>query len=331
MPRKQSAADKLVMGGGTAPPKPIAQPPATDFMKDMLLHPDVKDAKAIIREHAGREFNKNKDGDKLASLRLAQGCIKKEIEDIDTQLKELQIARSKTPREIPSNNVDKKIPLLNWDKADLLSSGLLLTALITVLVMGWSNTYANMMASGEPVFLEQPLLAMCIAALVPCASMIFKYISQFFSYGKTKKRYAQSMYGVTLLVILAWTVLFALKFQGAASGLDPDTVLEGDGGKGAILTWLQLVCEILVAGALFLALEDISLKYDPQSKDKNSDYIELDKSIDVLKNKKANLNKAHNENHKDIIRLESACEIFVLERLAEFNALRSRFNSINQF
>ncbi len=330
MPRAKSAADKLVIGGGTAPPKPIAQSLVSDFIKNMLLHPDVKEAKSIIREHAGREFNKDRDGDKLESLRLAQVRIKKDIDDIDTELKELQIARSKTSREIPSNNIGKKIRLLNWDKADLLSSGLLLTALITVMIMGWSNTYANMMASGEPVFLEQPLLAMCIAALVPCASMVFKFISQFFSYGKSKKHYAQSIYGVTLLVILAWTVLFALKFQGAASGLDPDAILEGDGGKGAILTWLQLVCEILVAGALFLALEDISLKYDPQSKDKNSDYIDLDKSIRILKAEQAELAKTHSENHKEIIRLESTCEIFILERLAEFNALRSRFNTINQ-
>ena len=67
-------------------------------------------------------------------------------------------------------------------------------------------------------------------------------------------------------------MLFAMNFTGVSSGIDWDSIGESDGGTSAYLVWIQLVAEMLVAAALFLAAEDIYLKYAPNLYTENPDY-----------------------------------------------------------
>lgn len=90
---------------------------------------------------------------------------------------------------------------------------MLVPSLLAVMGMGAANIYANLMAAGEPVFLEQPWLAVCLSALVPCGSTALKFISHFFDHAYTKKRYALGVYVLTILAIAGWSVTFSLNFN----------------------------------------------------------------------------------------------------------------------
>ena len=214
---------------------------------------------------------------------------------------------------------------------DQISLTLLVPTLITTLIMGAANVYSNLMASGEPVFLEQPALAVFLSMLMPAGSTALKFISNFFDYQSTKKRYALFIYSLTAFALLAWSVLFAMNFTGVAGGIDWETLGESDSGTGSFLVWIQLVAEILVAAALFLAAEEIYLKYVPNDYTENPDYTNAKKALDAHIISHEKLRDARGKNIADIAVLNAARKAFINERMADYMALRARFNNFNQF
>ena len=186
--------------------------------------------------------------------------------------------------------------------------------LLAAMGMGAANVYANLMASGEPVFIEQPWLAVFLSGLVPAGATALKFISGFFDYARTKKRYALSIYVVTALVLLIWSVSFSLNFTGVTGGMDWDAFGQDDGGKGPFLVWIQIVAEILVAAALFLAAEDIYLKYAPDSYIENLDYLNSAKALKAHSAEHDALRDTRNANHARIAQLTAARQAFINER-----------------
>lgn len=339
MPRKQTTTDKLMAVSGGKPPRIHTAPSSSsDFIKKMLFHPDPKQAAIMVRDHAQALFMQG-EGAELEQLSILKKEIDEQLKTSSKSLTDLQNAQVKTPRYIKvreltaskSDNSDTKSNgFLGWELPDQLTGGFLFISLCVVMVMSGANIYSNLMASGEPVFLDQPWLAICIAALAPCASASFKMMSSFFEYQSTKKKYALGVHILTLLITTAWTVSFALNFTGVGGGLDLDAMLDGDGGKGAVLVWLQLACEILVAASLFLALGEIAVKYSPFILTENPDHINISKSLKSHKDDHEKLSEKSAALGKDIARLEAGKDIFINEHIADLNALVSRFNSFNQ-
>ncbi len=337
MPRKQTTTEKLMAASGGKTPQ-SAPASSSDFIKKMLFHPDPKQAAIMVQLYAQALFMQG-EGAELEQLQTLKKETDEQLKTSSKTLTDLENAKLKTPRYIkvreltksPSDNVSTKSNgFWGWELSDQLTGGFLFISLCIVMVMSGANIYSNLMASGEVVFIEQPWLAICIAALAPCASASFKMMSSFFEYQSTKKKYALCVHALTLLITLAWTVSFALNFTGVGGGLDLDAMLDGDGGKGAALVWLQLVCEILVAASLFLALGEIAIKYSPFILTENPDHSNISKSLKSHKDDHDKLCEKSAELGKDIARLEAGKEIFINDHIAELNATVSRFNSINQ-
>ena len=190
-----------------------------------------------------------------------------------------------------------------------------------MLIMGAANTYSNIMGSGEPVFLEAPWLAWCLSALVPIGSVAFKYVSNFFDHASSKKRYAIFIFILTTFAIIAWAVMFAQNFNGIAGGMDWDSLGSSDGGKGSLMVFLQIAAEILISAALFLAIEDISIKYNPDILKNNPDHTEFSAALKKHKAEHEATGKKRNTDHTAFVLLKNQRQQHLNMRSTEFAAL----------
>jgi len=139
-----------------------------------------------------------------------------------------------------------------------------LIGLLAVLLMGMSNIYSNLMASGTVIFIEKPWLAIALSALLPTGSAALKFVTNFMAFDRSRKRYAICVNILTAIALLVWTVLFAQNFAGITGEIDWPLLDDSD-SNGALFVWIQLIAELLVGASLFLVLEDIWQSITPES------------------------------------------------------------------
>ncbi len=339
MPRKKSTPEKLVSAAGALSPAKSqnAHPSIPDFYKKLYLIPDEKTAASMAKDQAENEFLSG-DGAALDGLYVIKKSADTELAQIKTKITDLEYALAQTPRDIQVRTETQKalhqegIKSPHYAFIDVLSASILLIGTVLMLAMSHLNLYAILMASGEPVFLDAPWLALTIAALAPCASIAFKMLSAFFHYRNTKKKYALCVHVVTVLLTIGWIICFSQNFSAVGASIDLDTMLSGDTGNGKSewLVLLQLSCEIFVATSLFLALEEICLKYSPFSKAINPDYTELETALRSANKEHETVSERSKTLQERITKLESQKNTFINERMLDAYAFRARFNSLKQ-
>lgn len=307
---------KLMAASDKSVPSPVASPP--DYIRKMVYLPDRKLAAALVTEQAGLEFDTD-SGKDIPCLEAEKAALDARYRVLRDELEALEHERKHTQRSIKCPNEERK-PFLSWALKDQCAVVMLAPCVLAVMGMGAANTYANLMAAGEPVFLEQPWLAVCLSALVPCGSTALKFISHFFDHAHTKKRYALSVFVATILFIVAWSITFSLNFTGVTGGMDWEALGESGGGKGSLLVFLQIACEILIAAALFLALEDVSLIYNPPAYDLNPEFVEIETAYKALKPEHDKLGQQRNQATSALAMLKNARQQHVNNRLLEYHA-----------
>ncbi|MES9863531.1 MAG: hypothetical protein ABW157_13570 [Candidatus Thiodiazotropha sp. LLP2] len=319
---KTTAQKKLITVSGKTALTAATSPP--DYIRKLVSVPDRKLAAEFASEQASLEFDAE-DGKDIPRLEAEKEELDERYMASRQQMEQLEHKRKNTKRYIKRQNEESK-PFSTWALKDQLSTVLLGLALVAVMGMGAANTFANLMASGEPVFLDRPWLAVTLSALVPCGSMALKFISHFFDHAVTKKRYALGVYVLTIIAILAWCVNFSINFTGVTGGMDWDALGESDGGKGPLLVFLQIACEILIAAALFLAIEEVSLTYNPPAYDDNPEFIEIDKAFKAHKPDHEKLVEHRNRVTSTLAILKNTRQQHVNNRLLDFHALISSRN-----
>lgn len=326
--KKQPLAVALVNSGEN---DVIQKLPATsspsEFARKLIHHPDREIASAMIAQQATYEADQ-KFGAELARLRL-------DIADIDTAYKvsckilaELEEKLSATPRYIKSGAVFAKkdandIQWKDWRRKDQILVCVLVTFLIIAAALGMGNVYANLMASGNAVFIEKPWIALMISALMPIASVSIKFVTNFMAYDRSRKRYALSIYTATGLAFIFWGTMFGLNNTGVASTIDWDSFGETV-DWGFAFVWSQLLVEMLAASALFLAAEDIYMRYSPDVYIENLEYIEADKALKEHRIAHEALREKRGQLHGRLVELEAEREAFINERIVEYISLRAR-------
>ncbi len=328
---KTTQAKLITVGGGELARDKDPAPPS-DFLAKMLFYPDAQEAAQIVGEQAGLEFDQSEGGE-LALLELEQAELNDHYAASNARGEALEEKRKNTKQYIKyaaarGEDPESKTTFATWRRQDQISIIFLIIALITAMIMGSANVYSNLMASGEPIFIEKPALALFLSLLVPAGSAALKFISNFFDYDKTKRRYALGIYALTALSLLIWTVCFSLSFSGISGGIDFDSLGESD-SSGTFLVWIQLVTEILVAGALFLAAEDIYNKYAPESYTTSLEYMNVENALKQYRVEHQELREQRAQNHARITELAAKRQAFMNERIADYLAKRSRMHSIN--
>ena len=257
---RKSTQSKLIASSGSEFAKTKDQVSSSSFISKMQYYPDPKEASQIIAEHAGLEFDQTPQGKELHEKKALQTDLDERFNVAKAKQATLEEKLKNTKQYIKSGKGDGEnkgfSDMVIYDQFSLC---FLFLALPTCLFMGAANVYSNLLASGEAVFIDQPYLAVFISMLMPAGSTAIKFISNFFEYQTSKKRYALFIYSLTTLALLTWSFLFAMSFSGVASDIDWESVGEATNQTDSFLVWIQLVAELLVSAALFLAAEDIYL------------------------------------------------------------------------
>ncbi len=312
-------------------PRGSKQPDGMSFIKKLLYHPDVEQAAEWAKAHFRLLWDRVR-GAELAEVNDALEKTSHELNTAQHTLDKLEEHKASTPRFIKTSKVntdkdDTVVSFRDWHRRDQILIWLLIVCILLCMGMGWSNVYANLLASGEPVFIENTWLAAMLATLAPLASVSVKWMTHFLRYDTSRRRYAIAVFMTTLVVLAVWLVLFVKSFPGIAS---PVLLDMADGfDTGSLLTWSQLTLEILVAACLWLAAEDIWIKYAPGWTVENPEYVELDKAISELKPSLDVLSQSHSALVGRKTELEADRQAYVNDRVASFYAEKARAAHFN--
>lgn len=281
-----------------------------DFATNLLAHSKTGEAMMIAGEHAGMVFDRQYSEE---ITRLEQKLVEYDARYAAsfTQLTRLEARVHDTPetkKGAPESilNKDGGISLSDWRWRDLFGATLAFGMSMAAMVLGWSNVYSNLMSSGNSTFIEQPWIAGSLAMLLPIGATALKFIANFISADAWRRRYTLFNFIVLLILLILWGVLFGMTFNGAAGGVNWDTLGKPD-SIATSLVYVQLLCEMFGAAALYLAFEDIASRYSPDSTADNSEFHAATKARD-----------RHLKDHEALSDIRSAAH----GRLASLRALR---------
>ena len=300
-----------------------------DFSRKLVFMEDKAEADKAVYEQARQSWEAEHGGE-LEEHKHHKSELDARYKPSRVRLSKLEEQLAGTPQYTRYSGKDKEVVRFkDWERFDLFLFILIGGLSLLAAVMGAANVYTGLMASGQPVFIDAPYLAVFISMLVPAGSACIKFVSNFFDYAGSKKRYALCVYLAAGLALFAWTIVFAMNFSGVAGDIDWNALMEPGGKGGGLLVWLQLVAEMLVAAALFLAAEGIYFKYSPHAYRENLEYINLGKALKTHKEGHEALSAMRAKTHARITELENARDVFVRAQLVAFQAMRTRFNAIN--
>ncbi|PCJ99557.1 MAG: hypothetical protein COA45_05865 [Zetaproteobacteria bacterium] len=317
MPRKQNTLQKLVNSQTSS--KPDKATSMSEFIRRMANHPDFKIAAGAVQNRAEQEFDQHK-GAELQRLIMEYEDIDQQHRTSKTRLEQLDTQILNTPERIKTTSQNSDAPqkivrFRDWQLNDQFASFYLLPAIVVILVMGASNVYANLIASGQPVFIDNYWLAISLSMLMPAASLSLKFTHHIFESYRARKIFSRSIYGTTLTALLAWSVLFAMNFDGVGGEINWDDLGESN-NTGTALVWLQLIAEILIGGALSIALTDKIAKYFPDNDSENPEWRSIDAALKRHKTSHSQLSKQRGKSHEGVTALSSAREAFVSDQVS---------------
>ncbi len=306
-------------GGVSAPPK------SDDFIGNLIHHPDIGEGMAIAGDYAGVVFE-TQHGEEIA--RLEQEIIELNVRygvSSDT-LASLEKKKHGTPSSKKSaperSGTDKiQVKLSDWRGRDLIGASLALLMCFAAMGLGWSNVYANLL-SGNPTFIERPWLAASLAMILPIGSTGLKFVTNFITVDDWRRRYCLFIYLLLITLLIAWGVLFGLTYDGVAGGFDWSALGETNVSAKA-LVYIQLLCEMVGATALYLAFEEISARYSPDSWIHNSEYYVINCEYEAHLKAHEKLRDHRGAVHGRLATLRALREQKINEAVAHYLALRA--------
>lgn len=257
-----------------------------EFIQAALSLPDQQEALQMIEEQAALAYDAQYGG-QISALESEAFSLTGSIERKQAALTELERQLYATNPTIKAIHIRQSnvqtAPALRWFiwGKDLALSLILLMAAGLVLIMGASNIYTVILSSGNPVFLNEPHLAMMLAVLLPIGSFALKFAANYLPHDKAKKRFGVAIFMLTAFALSAWTVLFGLTFGSAAGGIDWDTLGESNTLRDDLFTIVQILSEMLTGTALLMVFSDVLATYLPSTLAPNPAYEELKQMSDV--------------------------------------------------
>lgn len=296
-------------------------------MHRALMHAaDDAAANEAIKTQAENTWTSQNGAELIAAETEAADVNEQMTQSCETR-KDLNKRLRCTRRRIPagaSNQEDGSSALepAKYSTWDLITTWVLGISAVACLLAGASNVFSNLMASGNDVFIENPWLAIALSSLLPIGSLSIKQISSFFDFDRTKKRYTFVIYGLLIIVVIIWSVLFALEFPGISTSIDVGDLLVSS-KRGSSLVWAQLATEMLAGSALFLAMERIAIKYKPNYLIENPEYREAVRAVasHAAQHEKLRARAAHLEG--EIARLKADRQAFITYHITILTERRS--------
>ncbi len=306
-------------------------PETAEHFRKLAVIADQKTAEKDAKDYAAALYNLT-HGEEITRL-------KSEIPDNEQRSKQLkkEIAAqeqlvAKTERMIRVADILKrKIPdkhdrdIRKW--LDILLGVVCLIAALIVLGMGASNVFSIIMASGTPIFLEQPQLAWMLSGLMPLGAFALEFFKRHLHSDHAKKTYTMTVFALSALLLVSWVVLFALVFGSAGDDtLDFDKLLKptGEDYLGKSFTVVQLLAELFVGASLFTSAGDLFAKHSPTRLVENPDYAEAAQLLEKMKKDYAPVADIIAQKKARLDRLEQGLTLYLSEQMTAFTRLRAR-------
>ncbi len=299
------------------------------FLRSYLTYQDFQKALKIVEEQARLVWEKHFIAE-LKRLGLDIKVIENTFLKSSKIMASLMDKRASTKpyiqiAQLYGDGENKTISFAQWRSKDKVIVVVSLTSALVVLFMGAANVYANIMGSGNPTFIENSYLAVIISMLLPAGAVAMKFVTDIFESDKTKARYVKTLNILTVVAMLAWTVLFAQTFDGQSAGIDLDEMLKANPAS-SMLTWIQLLAELLVGFVLCQTASDTHAKYAQNSYIRNPERTEIEAVLEEHSDSHEALRDDLNSRTGREAELNAGCQIFVNEMVALFLNMRGRFD-----
>ncbi|MDR4468472.1 MAG: hypothetical protein MRJ68_09265 [Nitrospira sp.] len=234
-------------------------------MRTMLTHPNLKKATKEVEQHAGLDFDRAY-GSEMESLKLEGAALDERVSRCAEALRETQKQQRNTKghlkvADITTGTGGQDSSYWKWTLKDQIVFPLTILLMTLVLGAGSANVFSAIMMGGEPVFLENPTLAVMLSFLLPAGSAAIHVLGDLLERDRSRHRYTLVLLGMTATTLLAWTFLFAQNFQIGASGIDWDGLGQENDSTASAFTFVQLLAEMLCGSCLFLGATHIHSRY----------------------------------------------------------------------
>ncbi len=295
------------------------------FARKLVASPESKKVIKLIEEQAGLSFDQEMGGE----LRELESRVTETEEACNRSLKSLftlEDQKQKTRSHIKVGAAaENSTSFRHWQTKDKSVFILSLSLTAIILCTGAANLYANFMSSGEAVFLESPWIAGLLSVLLPCASVSLKFIGDYLESDAARSLYIRIVFVLTGIVVLAWTLLFAMNFHGVSGGFDLESLGESS-NTSTWLTWTQILAEMLCGAILFHVAWDIYGRYMPGASMPNPEIERLSSQI-LKQTKLVEADRVlRNEARDRLTRLQAMRAAHINDQIASFHSLRDSWN-----
>ncbi len=303
------------------------------FINAELANANGKEAERNVARHADNDFKKHYGGE-IEALTL-------ECEDLDKRLHHPANRLAENKRQDLNTKSYTRVaglkrvggkeptPYSEWRLKDQINFPLAIGLMLLVLGAGSANVFAAVMMRGEPVFAENPTLAVLLSILLPSASVAIHFLGDLLDSDRTRHRYTICLLSMTTASALAWVYLFARNFQIGARGTIFDTLGQESDPTAVWFTATQLGSEMLVGSCLFLGAAHIYDRYcdDAITNNPESDYLALER-----RSQQSEYEALHNQRtaaRARLKQLEAMKQAHIDEQVALFRAMRRRFEDLS--
>ncbi len=222
-------------------------------------------------------------------------------------------------------------PFKEWGLADKVGLCLCLAGAVATAGIGFSNVYAAMMASGEPIYIEQPLLPALTACSLPLASLAIERLNHFFKTDQTKHRYTLGIFSSTAVFAILWVLAFSTQFSSAGGDIDLMAIVESSGGKSDHLVRVQLLLEVFTASSLGLAVDSIVRRHSPDNQNDSPQLVKHEKAFETAKAKFDEVDVELNDCLGRIAFLDSERDHTILHHVSDHLAVSVAHNQSQHF
>ena len=301
-----------------------------ELLRMLLSYADMAAAKKLLTQQTELNWD-HVYGAEVETLELDIKAMEASYEKSTSILLALEDKKRNTKPYIKAAAVegeasDQRRSFSSWRLKDKIVAVSSLSAAVMVLGTGSANVYSNIMSSGNVIFLEQPSLALLLSILLPAGAVAIKFVVDYFESDRSRRLYILFMYGLTVLMLLLWTVLFALSFHGVSGGLDLDALGETDHFATAF-TGVQLLAEMLVGSTLFQVASDTHARYAPESYVRNPEYLEIQQALTMHGPDHEALRQERNATRSRLVALQAARQSYVNSHVIEFTSMHSRLKA----
>ena len=309
--------------------KDFSVDPDLNFTRQLRNHSEGKQA---VDTHAQNKWDAQ-HGHEYSRAKKEEEQAQSDLDECDRQLRRAQKVLEGTDRYASKSKITEQenssegdVSFSEWSVFDRITLLVALCSSGVLLALGATNVATVILASGIPVFLDQPILAWLLAGLVPAAAIALKSGSNLLQLDKSRRNFSVAIFALACITAVIWVVLFSVSFEGATPDINLDALFEeSDSGHDltALRNTVQILAEVLIGAALFLVVDKIIASYRVGYRQANEAYPEAEKDVHLWEARVAAAREVFNEAHGKVSRLSAARSAYVSEALADWLSQQS--------